>query len=170
MGAKGAWVGVDEMQDDEVDDMAWSVRYSGVGGWGVRMECMTAGCDDADAAVLTCACVFVGVHAGVCVGCVAQTCMCTRLMICTCMCGYAVYGVYGRGCVGCMCVGACVCVCVDMRCICVCVCMCVCVVCNGLGAAGCRHDGLTAAGWHDCGRSCNPFLGSVIHGNPNHGT
>ena len=30
--AKGAWVGVDEMQDDEVDDMAWSVRYSGMGG------------------------------------------------------------------------------------------------------------------------------------------
>jgi len=26
------------------------------------------------------------------------------------------------------------------------VCVCVCVVCNGLGAAGCRHDGLTAAG------------------------
>ena len=34
MGAKGACVGVDEMQDDEVDDMAWSVRYSGVGGSG----------------------------------------------------------------------------------------------------------------------------------------
>ena len=29
-----------------------------------------------------------------------------------------------------------------------CMCMYVgaCVVCNGLGAAGCRHDGLTAAG------------------------
>ena len=25
-------------------------------------------------------------------------------------------------------------------------CVYVCVVCNGLGAAGCRHDGLTAAG------------------------
>ena len=63
-------------------------------------------------------CVCVGVHAGVCVGCVAQTCMCTRLM---CMCGYGVD-------------------------VCVWIYVYVCVVCNGLGAAGCRHDGLTAAG------------------------
>ena len=29
---------------------------------------------------------------------------------------------------------------------CVCAYVYVCVVCNGLGAAGCRHDGLTSAG------------------------
>ena len=29
---------------------------------------------------------------------------------------------------------------------CVCAYVYVCVVCNGLGAAGCRHDGLTATG------------------------
>ena len=76
-------------------------------GQGARLVLLTAGCADADAAVLVyvclcvcacvcaCVCVCVGMHAGVCMQCVAQTCMCTLLMFVYPL----VDGVYGSGCV-----------------------------------------------------------------------
>ena len=57
----------------------------------------------------------VGVHAGVCVGCVAQTCMCTRLMFVHVCVDMQCMVCMGEGVGLCLCVGVCVYVWVDMR-------------------------------------------------------